>query len=451
MKKNEGKKAKRKIAPPRALRRLPDELVAAAGALLARGEIDEAAGMCERALEAHADHATALRVLGIAEHQRGRSEAALELFARAVEQAPEDAGIHNDRGNVLRLLGRLEEAEAAYREAVSLQHDDAVALTNLASVLSAQGQFEEADRLLREALAFEPDLVGAHRALGEVLVDRGSPSEALRHFGEALRLAPDAGNSYRQFGATLYTLGRVSEAAETYRKWIAKEPDSGEAAHLLAGCTGGAVPARASDEYVRSAFDRFAASFDASLAQLEYRAPALVEQAVRGALGEPQASLATLDAGCGTGLCGPLIRPFARTLVGVDLSGKMLERARARGLYDELVEAELTAFLRAHERAYELVVSADTLIYFGALEAVATAAARALRPGGHLVFTVEQLEEADAPDGYRLNPHGRYSHTQPYVRRVVVEAGLVLLDITGVELRLEVGAWVKGWLVTARV
>jgi predicted TPR repeat methyltransferase len=201
---------------------------------------------------------------------------------------------------------------------------------------------------------------------------------------------------------------------------------------------------------VREAFDHFASSFDSSLARLEYRAPALVAEAVAAAIGDPRRSLVVLDAGCGTGLCGEHLRAYAKRLVGVDLSGRMLERARERDEYDELVEGELTEFLERQAAAYDLVVSADTLVYFGALEAVAAAASRALRAGGHVTFTVERSDESDAPAGHRLHPHGRYSHTEPYLRRVLGDAGLDVTSLREVELRKEAGKWVRGSLVTAK-
>ena len=39
--------------------------------------------------------------------------------------------------------------------------------------------------------------------------------------------------------------------------------------------------------------------------------------------------LDVLDAGCGTGLCGPLLAPYARRLVGVD-SPEACSRGRKR-------------------------------------------------------------------------------------------------------------------------
>ena len=190
---------------------------------------------------------------------------------------------------------------------------------------------------------------------------------------------------------------------------------------MLAACSGHDVPPRASDAYVEETFDSFAASFDSKLAQLSYRAPALVAQMLAESDVEASKSLDVLDAGCGTGLCGPLIAPYARRLVGVDLSEPMIAQARARNVYDELVKQELTAYLGDSTEEFDVIVSADTLVYFGLLEDVAAAAANALRPGGRLVFTVEELNGAGSDAGYTISPTGRYRHARPYVERVLAE------------------------------
>ena len=155
-----------------------------------------------------------------------------------------------------------------------------------------------------------------------------------------------------------------------------------------------------------------------------------------------------LDAGCGTGLCGPLIAPYARRLVGVDLSAPMIAQARARNVYDELVKRELTAYLDDSTAAFDVIVSADTLVYFGLLEDVAAAAANALRPGGRLIFTVEELNGAGSDAGYAISPTGRYRHARPYVERVLAGANLQS-EIVPAELRLEAGDPVPGLVVQA--
>ena len=161
---------------------------------------------------------------------------------------------------------------------------------------------------------------------------------------------------------------------------------------------------------------------------------------------EASKSLDVLDAGCGTGLCGPLIAPYARRLVGVDLSAPMIAQARARNVYDELVKRELTAYLGDSTGEFDVIVSADTLVYFGPLEDVVAASANALRPGGRLIFTVEELVGAGSDAGYAISPTGRYRHTRQYLERVLANANL-RSEIVPAELRLEAGDPVRGFVV----
>jgi magnesium protoporphyrin O-methyltransferase len=155
-----------------------------------------------------------------------------------------------------------------------------------------------------------------------------------------------------------------------------------------------------------------------------------------------------LDAGCGTGLCGAFLRPRARVLVGVDLSSGMLRRAKTLNVYDQLIEAELTGFLEGHPDAYDAIVSADTLCYFGDLEAVFKAAAGALKPSGRLFLTVEKAPDS-ASDSYHLQSHGRFNHAASYVRRQLEGTGFAVDTIQEAELRQEAGASVLGLVVTA--
>jgi predicted TPR repeat methyltransferase len=156
-----------------------------------------------------------------------------------------------------------------------------------------------------------------------------------------------------------------------------------------------------------------------------------------------------VDAGCGTGLCGPALRPYARQLAGCDLSEGMLRRAWSRQVYDVLHKAELTFYLETQPEAFDAVISADTLCYFGALEVALAAARRCLRPGGWLIFTVEALPEGHA-ESHVLQTNGRYAHARSYLEQAMRATSLEPVAIVSDTLRQESGEAVVGWLVTAR-
>jgi predicted TPR repeat methyltransferase len=399
-------------------------------------------------LELAPDHADALHFSGVLAHQQGQSEEAVALIQRSLELDPDRADWHSNLAIVLRDRLQLDEAIAACQRAVALDPDHANAYSNLGVLLRSQGRLVEAEAAYRAAVRVNPDHQDAYTNLGILLNAQKRTHEAVICFCKAITLRPTHPEARRLLALAHCTLGEPELAVAIFEDWLRDEPDDPIAVHMLAACSGRDVPARASDGFIETVFDNFAGSFDSKLAKLSYRAPALVAEMLADA--EPAASkrFDILDAGCGTGLCGPLIAPYARRLVGVDLSERMMAQARARNTYDELVKGELTAFLRAAPGTFDVIVSADTLVYFGPLEAVAAAAAAALRAGGRLIFTVEELVAGTSESGYALGVHGRYSHARPYLERVLAGANL-RPEIVAADLRLEAGDPVHGLVVRA--
>jgi predicted TPR repeat methyltransferase len=219
---------------------------------------------------------------------------------------------------------------------------------------------------------------------------------------------------------------------------------------MYTSCAGEDTPERAPDDFVEYTFDRFADSFESQLTgKLGYRAPQLCADMLARLLPPPARQLRMLDAGCGTGLCGPLMAPWAGVLAGVDLSRGMLDRAQTKGVYHDLYKAELTEFLRESTGHWDVVVSADTLCYFGDLQTFMTTCRTAMRGGGLLVVTVEAVPaDVDAP--FRLRPHGRYEHARDYLQAVLGGSGFECLAIEPQVLRTENAQPVHGWLVAAR-
>ena len=437
---------------------IPAELTVDQAIELAKGfqqrlALNEAERIYRRILAHIPEQPDVLHFLGLLQHQRGRSEEAVPLISQAIRVAPEYVDAHNNLGNIYREQERLNEAEACYRRVIELSPQHAGAFNNLGTVLRAKGLLSEAGAAYQKAIELDPNFPNPFENMGNLLSRQGKVTEAVAHYSQAIVLNPDHPGCKKMLGIALSCLGRVEEAANVFREWAGKEPDNPVARHLLAACSGKDVPQRAADAYVKQVFDNFAERFEERLERLEYRAPELVAGAVAKTYGKPAGDLDILDAGCGTGLCGPLLRPYALRLEGVDLSPGMLARAQSTGCYDALEEAELTGFIGSRKDAYDVIVSADTLCYFGDLRQVMATVGKTVKPGGRFIFTVELDGEDDdtSAAGFRINPLGRYCHQESYVRRVVSEAGMEPVAVAHEALRQEMGSPVAGLVVTAAV
>lgn len=357
-------------------------------------------------------HPDALHYLGIVRYQTGHADEAVSLLRQAVAVAPDYADAWNNLGNILKDGERIKEAEAAYRRVLEIVPDHPDALNNLGLILKNDARYDDAEEAFRRAIRSERE-----------------HAEALENLGNLLRKT-----------------GRIDEAAKIYRRWLNRDPGNPTARHLLASCRGDRDrwPEQAAEDYVVETFDRCAETFDSALEKLHYRAPELCRDALGRERPGPSKALTVLDAGCGTGLLGPLIEPWAARLVGVDLSAGMLAKASERGVYDDLVRAELTAWL-AESGPFDAILCADTLPYFGDLSRVIPATASALAPDGVFVFTVEDAGDLE----FRLDPSGRYCHGEAYVCRMLTEASLTTTAVIREILRREGGENVRGLLVTA--
>ena len=380
--------------------------------------------------------------------KQGRNEEAVALIERSLALAADRADYYNNLGITFQSTGRLDQAIDAYRRAIAIDPRNANAYNNLGVLLRTTGKPSEAEAAYRTAIQLEPDHIGAYTNLGILLNGLKRTEEATACARKVITLRPKHREARRRLALAHCRLGETDAALDIFEEWLEEEPQDPIALHMLAACTGRDVPIRASDAFVQRTFDSFAASFESKLERLSYRAPALVAAMLEHSDLKPSKCLDVLDAGCGTGLCGPLVFPYARRLVGVDLSEGMLAHAKEKHVYDALVKTELTEYLRDNGKGFDLIVSADTLVYFGDLENVLAAAAHALRPNGLLVFTLEHAVGGEADVDYRLELHGRYSHTTAYVERLLAAACLKS-EISRAELRMESGAPVAGLLIRA--
>jgi predicted TPR repeat methyltransferase len=252
----------------------------------------------------------------------------------------------------------------------------------------------------------------------------------------AINSGPYDARAYAELCQALCADGRADYAADIFKRWAHIDPKNPTVEYMKAGCLGTAAPARAPEEYVKEEFNLFSLSYDRVLQELNYAMPRLVgEEMARVLAGERE--LEVVDGGCGTGLCGQVLRPYARTLAGVDLSEGMLRQAYHRGVYDELVQTELTGWLERQRERFDVVVLADVLIYFGELGPVFEAAAGALKGNGIIIFSTEAPKGKDSGGSFHLNATGRYSHGESYLRETLDQSGLTLCSLASHVIRNE--------------
>ncbi len=367
------------------------------------------------------DQAPAHNEVGLALWKRGATQAALDSFARAVAASPGSAELHYNLGCAQLESERFEEAVGSAREALRLRSGFSEALTLWAAGLAANGAVE---------------------AGAELLCQLSGPTiaPAQRYLMLAMRLM-----SSKLFGPARRCLERV----------LREDPSEVIARHLLSGLSG-ENPDRPVDGYVRQLFDASAATFDRELvSKLGYAIPREMVDVLRSMEGAPDQPWDVLDLGCGTGLVGAAIAPYARRLVGIDLAPRMIEHARARRIYTDLRCADLVATLansEASQDRYDIVTAGDVFIYVGKLDEVIPAIRQALRPGGLFAFSAEAAEVLRAPhsEGYRLGVMGRYAHSAEYLRKLAAESDFEVMLMRDTRIRSEHRRPVPGWLAVFR-
>jgi predicted TPR repeat methyltransferase len=404
-------------------------------ALLDAGRADDALASHDRAIALQDDYAMAWSNRGNALRKLGRPDEALLSYQRALDIQPKYAEAHCNRAIVLQDLGRYLDALGAAEDALHIHDRNADAWFARGNALHCLRQLPDAVESFDRAIHLRPRWAEAYGGQGAALQRLGEFGAALDSYDRALELKPDYALAHYHRGNTLRSMGRNDDAVAAYRAALAHGDNPETIAFALASVGAGDTPAALPAEYVRSLFDQYANHFDQHLVEvLDYRTPAYLDGLIRRTVGA--AGLDTLDLGCGTGLCGPYLKAYSRRLSGVDLSQQMLDKAAARGLYDQLACDDVVTWLDGQRQAWDLAVAADVFVYIGDLAPVFSGVQGALRPGGHFCFTVEAGEGAD----YVLRPSNRYAHTLPYIERLAAAHGFGILAAEPLSARQENGA-----------
>jgi len=370
---------------------------------------------------------------------------------------------------------RLAEAEQQCEQLLAINENDAEVLILLGNVHRQQGAPDRALARFDQALAAEPGHVAAHLGKGLTLKSTGDNRTAIECLTRAIRLEPGNPAIWFNRGITHVALNELEQAAqdleEAFRlnpgdvtaggqlanvyRHLRRLPESVEISRRILAVDPGNVRARffveafenqASDravqriprEMVETTYGHadVGRHFEASLkGGLEYKAPDVLDEAVREVCGRQASSLDILELGCGTGLCGSRFADIARTLVGTDVSTSMLDAAREKNAYTDLYVADLVDVLSENPACFDLVIAMDVLCYFGDLTEIFRMCHDTLRPGGVFALSVEK---PDGDEPWLLHPYGHFVHSLRHLRQAAARSGFEEAFVREMVLRREI-------------
>lgn len=418
-------------------------------ALKFQGRIAEAERAYRKALKIDPRYTEGYNNLGNLLLERKEFEEAERCYRQALALQPGNLEVISNLGTVYQAQGKIEEAIAYYQRVLAVQPQHANALTNLGTAYIALGKKAEAMGVFEHAVSFQPENVKAWWALGDLYQQVQAYDRAIECSNRVLTINPDYAASYYTLALCYKGLNDYDRAEKMFRKAHALDPKGMENVHYFLAAIGREpLPEKAPANYLKELFDDYAVRFDRHLVvKLAYQAPKLLNAAVRAVIADPSIKLDILDLGCGTGLSGEPFRDIAQRLTGVDLSPKMISKAKARAIYDELIVGDILTPLVRPDAAFDLIIAADVFIYFGDLAPVFRACKTALRSGGLFAFSTE-AEDGDGT--YVLRASGRYAHTLSYLHALAESAGFTMVTTERAIVRKELEKDIEGNICVVR-
>jgi predicted TPR repeat methyltransferase len=405
------------------------------------GLLDEAVSALKEALRLAPTDAGILHELAAVYRCRNSMENAAACYHSILQHSPKDHQALVNLGLLSFRQKKFQEALHFYSQAAVNNPDDADILFNLALTHRQTGDHDQALACCKKALAIQPDDADIHFCLGSIYRDLHDLDRSIACFKHVVAVDPQHGAAFNNLGNLFHLQGNIDEAILCYKKSVELDHHAESAGHLLAALTG-EQRNRAPSQYVIDLFDNYAERFDPSLVQdLEYRVPGLLRRLLDRHRLRARSFASGLDLGCGTGLAALPFLSTVRKIAGVDLSGKMLAKAAARGIYHSLYQAELLDFLKATRECFDLIIAADVLTYLGDLDPLFQATARRLCHDGLWLLSTEHHQGST---NYTLQPSGRFGHTIAYIERLAARHNLTIARREQQAIRKDKEQWITG-------
>ena len=201
-----------------------------------KGKLNEAKRVYEKILADDPNHAEALHLLGLVQHQQGEHVEAIAKIERALELKPDAVLFRKNLASVYRSSGDLEKAKRLCREVLLLEPDEPVVLSLLAKIHEQEGNWTEAIRLLKQAISTESealDLIDLTISLGDCYSNLGNRDLAIECFQSVLEVEPKHLVATHNLAREFHFQDRVDEAERLYHQAIEIDPNCASAFNNL--------------------------------------------------------------------------------------------------------------------------------------------------------------------------------------------------------------------------
>lgn len=416
-------------------------------------DFDSAFKIVEKILKQDKKNADALVIKGNVYFQKHQIEDSLQCYLQAIESDSQNKSALINAANTYLEIKNYEQAYTLSKQILKIDFNDKIALSIWGNSALELEKYNEGKEAFLRVLQLDSSDVWSYNSLSRIYQKTADLSRAIAYAWKAVELSGGAMDQHLNFGYLLYEI-EDAQAKDLIKKyaldWVKKYGQNPIVKHMGNALIHKEKITRADASYVREIFDVFADDFETVLASLNYRAPQFIAEEFNRIFQEKKTeNLKVLDAGCGTGLCGELLKKAApqTSLYGVDISEKMLEKATQKKCYDDLIKADLESYFSSSEKQFDIIVSSDVLTYFGDLKNLISGFAKNLKKNGQIIFTVSanKVNHSD----YYLHPSGRFLHHQKYIKKLLKKAGLKIEKMSENVLRLEGDQPVDGYVFTA--
>jgi predicted TPR repeat methyltransferase len=389
-------------------------------------QFDQAAGIINQAQAALPDQVIFIKLAAQQAHYQHQMLEAIALYEQYIAQVDNDYDAHHHLAAAYLTQDNIQAATQHNLAALDLHPQHEETHHNLAVIYLTQNKLDLALKHWLLALSIRQHSDYLYN-IGVVYNYKGQYTDALQYFEQCLQLEAEHYNSIVNIAIIYLKKQMPPEARFYFKKALAIKPDDEQNRYLVAALDNEQADFNQSPaSYVTELFDQYANTFDSHLTKvLRYQAPEIFYRLLQKHIDIEQGDhYEALDIGCGTGLMAEKIHRHCRTIIGVDLSAKMIEQANKKGVYTRCVQADIVAFAKETTQDFDLITAADVFPYYGDLALVLDALYAILRPGGTLIYSVETHTE-DAP--YRLHTNGRFQHHEEYITRSAIEAGFQIV------------------------